>query len=102
MAKLTYDDVIDAINDERTIKRDDVLLSALTRTVWMSRNGLPGYMPNSQGVNRTKRDAIESCVFIAGDDAPRGFASRLRKYETARDESGESYWVERMTIADLF
>jgi hypothetical protein len=101
MAKLSYDEALQAINEERCIKQSDVQARALRRTVWISMNGLGGYMPNSHGVSRTKNDAIESCIDIAGDDAPRGFASELRRNESA-DSEGETYEVSRMTLADLF
>ena len=101
MAKLTYDDALQALNEERCIDSADVQARALRRKVWISMNGMGGYMPNSRGVSRTKRDAEESCIDIAGDDAPRGFASELRRTGSA-DSMGETYEVYPLTLAELF
>jgi hypothetical protein len=101
MAKMTYDDAIQALNEERCIDSTDVQARALRRRVWVSMNGMGGYMPNSRGVSRTKAQAEESCIDIAGDDAPRGFISELRRTGSA-DSMGETYEVYSLTLAELF
>ena len=101
MAKLTYDEALQALNEERCIDKEDVQARALRRKVWVSMNGLGGYMPNSRGVSRTKEGAIESCVCVAGDDAPRGFVSELRRTGSA-DSQGETYEVYPLTLSELF
>jgi hypothetical protein len=101
MAKMTYDETLQALNDERCIESTNVQTRALRRKVWVSMNGMGGYMPNSRGVSRTKAQAEESCIDIAGDDAPRGFAAELRRTGSA-DSQGETYEVYPLTLAELF
>ncbi len=99
MTKLTFDEALQAINEERQIDASDVLASALKRYVWRNSNGMAGYMPNTIGYSRTKEDAVQTCVDIAGDDAPRGFVRELRRTESA-DAHGETYEIERCQLRD--
>ena len=99
MSKLTFDEVVDMINSEIQIDREDVKASVLKRKVWINANGLPGCMYDHQGTNMTKADAIESCKLIA-DEYPRGFVTNLRKYGGASID-GYRYNVYRATIDEL-
>lgn len=109
MSKLTFDDALQLINDERRVSRDDVLASALRRTVWVAEWHLPGCLSESSGVCLTKRDAIESCLSMAeGEDgAPRGMSSDLRRFGRS-DRTSPDAWarnaissVYRTTLADV-
>lgn len=79
--KLTYDEVMERLADERTVKRDEVDPAVLTRTVWVSGNGSPGCLyDNGPNYHRTKADAIASCAFVF--DEYKGVVTSLRKYHS--------------------
>ncbi len=96
--------VLDATNDGRTIRREDVSARVLRAKVWGVGAGQPGclydYGPN---YHRSKRAALEDAVWHAdaGDGAPRGFKVALSRYGYA-DAGGMHYEVFRATIADMF
>jgi hypothetical protein len=99
--KLTFDQALEAINEERSIDSENVNARALQRKVWVASNGSPGCLNDSTSVCLTKRDAIESCLLIAGDDAPRGFVSALQRFERTTI-AGYIYRIEQMRLRDLF
>lgn len=106
MAKLSYGDALQALNEEREVLATDVQAAALRRTVWFSCNGLPGCMPDSRGYSQTKEGAIESCLFVADDvdGPPRGMHSWLRRPGNRLFYvPGGSYYYEvsRTTLAQL-
>jgi hypothetical protein len=79
----TLSAVLDALNDGRIVKRDEVSARVLGARVYISGSGMPGclydYGPN---YSRTKTAAIEDLLFAADSDegAPRGMATALRRY----------------------
>ena len=97
MTKLTYDEALQALNEDRCIDACDIKTRALRRKVWVSMNGMPGCMPNSRGLSRTKADAIESCLSIA--DEPRGMRADLQRTGSA-DFEDEVYEVYPATLAE--
>lgn len=101
MTKYTFDEAIDRIHNEQTVVAADVRADALRRVVWVASNGMPGCLNDHCTVCTTKRDAVEACMSVAGDEAPRGFKSRLVK-EGIADIDGYLYRVERMQLRDLF
>lgn len=105
MPKLTFDEALQAINDDRCISRTDVRADALRRYVWLYDSHFPGCLSESRGIARTKRDAIESCLDLA-DDGENGPARGMR---TALDRFGNFstpneliiYSIERVTLRDI-
>lgn len=98
--KLTFEEAIERLNDQREVSSSRVLAKALRRKVWLTQNGLPGCMPNSSNICVTKADAIATCVLIAGDEAPRWFKSALNNIGSAWSE-GESYTIKRVLLGEV-
>jgi hypothetical protein len=81
MSKLTFDDVMEMIGDERMVDRSDVLASALNRTVWVAEWHIPGCMSESRSYCVSKKDAISCALSMANDEnGNRGMITSLRKY----------------------
>jgi hypothetical protein len=80
--KLTYDEVIERLNNERSVDRDEVKKSALLRKVWVAAWGLPGCLYENRAICRTKTDAIRAALFMAESEngPPRGMWTALFKY----------------------
>jgi hypothetical protein len=105
--KLTFDDALQLINDERSISADQVSARALSRVLWVAEWHLPGCMSESRAYCLTKRDAIESaCQFAEGENgAPRGMATALRRF--GRFDSQSPMFgtcintIERVTLRDV-
>jgi len=104
MTKLTFDDALQRIADERCVARDDVQARALRRRVWIAEWHIPGCVSESFSVVTTKRDAIE-CALAMADGPPRGMATALRRY--GRFDSQSPMFgrcintIERRTLGDL-
>jgi hypothetical protein len=97
---LTYDEVMDRLNDERSVKRDEVDPKALTRKVWVSGNGSPGCLyDNGPNYHRTKEDAIASCAFVF--DEYKGVVTALRKYHRWVSDRGEMCEISESTINEI-
>jgi hypothetical protein len=107
--KLSFDDALQRINDERFIDPREVSARALSRVVWVYEWHLPGCLSESRGYVTTKRDAIEGCLSMAtgSEGAPRGMRADLQRYgqssRTAPDAyvSGAISTVSRCTLSDL-
>lgn len=110
MSKLTFDEALERINEERHVSHDDVRADALRRVVWVAEWHLPGCMSESRSYCLTKHDAIESALSMAedSDGPPRGMLADLRRYgRSDRTAPGAMFpsaitTVERCTLADLF
>lgn len=106
--KLTFDEALERINDQRTVNPDDVQARALERFVWVAEWHLPGCISESWSVCLTKEDAIETaCGFAEGEKGiPRGMKSALRKhgrFDTQSPMFGHCInTIERRTLRDLF
>ena len=109
MPKLTFDEALQAINDERSVHRNDVQARALQRKVWIAEWHLPGCLSESFSVCLTKSDAIESALSMAegAEGAPRGMQADLMRYgrsnRTAPDAwaRGAVTTIERRALADI-
>lgn len=106
-AKLTFDDALQAINDQRRVDASTVQASALRRIVWVAEWHIPGCLSESQSFCLTQADAIESACSMAETEngAPRGMKTALRKYGRF-DCRTEMFGmvvntVQRMTLGDL-
>ena len=83
MPKLNYEEALQALNEDRPVRAEDVQAAALKRKVYFACANFPGCLPGWSGYFRTKADAVESCVEYAGDDAPRGMVAALRSWGIA-------------------
>lgn len=93
--------VMQAIAYDRRINAADVSPRVLASRVWVSGAGSPGCLyDNGPAYHTSKSDAIAYCVFIAGDDAPRGFATSLKRCGIA-DSEGMRYEVGATTIGAI-
>ena len=109
MAKLSFDDVLQLINDDGCVDWRNVQSRALSRYLWVSEWHLPGCMSESRGYSLTKNDAIENCLSMASgaDGPPRGMATDLRTYGRS-DRTAPDAWargaistIERVTLRDI-
>ena len=107
--KLTFDEVLERIDDERSIDWRNVQARALSRYLWMSEWHLPGCMSESRGYSLTKKDAIENCLSMASgaDGPPRGMLTDLRTYGRS-DRTAPDAWargaistIERVQLRDI-
>lgn len=105
MPKLTFDDVMELLSEDRRVDQSQVPDRVQRRKVWIASNGLVGCMNDSHNVCTRKRDAIDTCVQIAdsGEGPPRGIVRALRSRGDARfsEDGYYVYRVERVTLAEL-
>ena len=103
MSKLSFDDALQMVAEDRCVSADKIQARALKRTVWLMLYSAPGCMPDHRDVCRTRSEAIETAINIYADDAPKGFRTRLRKYGIAATDPGNYYRVEivRTTLGDI-
>ena len=99
--KLTFDEALEAIANERAIVASDVQARALRRKVWIAEWHIPGCLSESFSVCLTKAEAIESALSMAegAEGAPRGMLSDLRKHGRS-DRMAPDAWV-RMAITTI-
>ncbi len=100
--KLTFDKVIERLNNDRKVTADMVLAEALKRKVWLAANGSPGCLYDSSNICLTKQDAIYTCALIAdtGEGPPKGLISNLKKYHCFSD-GGYRYVIDCTTLRDV-
>ncbi len=107
--KLSFDEALQAINDECSVHRNDVQARALRRRIWVAEWRLPGCLSESFSVCLTKRDAIESALSMAegADGAPWGMRADLQRSGWS-DRVAPDAWargaittIERRTLADI-
>ena len=107
--KLTFDDALELINDERSIDADNVQARALRQYIWIAEWHLPGCMSESRSYCLTKNDAIECALSMASgaDGPPRGMLTDLRTYgrsnRTAPDAwaRGAITTIRRVQLRDI-
>ena len=109
MTKLTFDEALERINEERIVRTHEVYADALARKVWVAEWHIPGCLSESRGYYTTKKDAVEGAVEYTHspgiDSPPRGIYRALRKDGTFQHHT-EMFGnvittVERMTLGDL-
>jgi hypothetical protein len=110
MAKLNFDEALEALHEQRSIDRASIQARALTRKVWVAEWHLPGCISESFNVCTSKREAIESALFMAEglDGSPRGMRADLERFGRS-DRVAPNAWargaittVYRARLADLF
>lgn len=107
--KLTFDEALEAIADQRYIRADDVRADALRRVVWVAEWHIPGCLSESQSVCLTKRDAIADALDMAADEngPPRGMRADLQRFGQSSRVSAGAYvsmaitTVSRHLLRDL-
>jgi hypothetical protein len=107
--KLTFDEALQAINDERYVDLAEVSAAALRRAVWVAEWHIPGCMSESRSYCTTKRDAIESALSMASDSdgPPRGMLADLKRYGRSDKVSVGAYvsmaitTVSRHTLGEI-
>ena len=109
MAKLSFDDVLQLIDDGPCVDWRNVQSRALSRYLWVSEWHLPGCMSESRGYSLTKNDAIENCLSMASgaDGSPRGMLTDLRTYGRS-DRTAPDAWargaistIKRVRLRDI-
>lgn len=103
MAKLTFDEVMQRLADERPVRREDVRASVLRRKVWVYGHGQPGCLYDyGPCYSRTKKDAVEELCWIAdiGEGVPRGMRAALLRDGTFWDDCTR-YELSQDTLASL-
>lgn len=92
--KLTFDEALDRINEERSIDASDVQARALDRYIWIAEWHFPGCMSESRAYCMTKADAIESALdFASGENGPpRGMLADLLRYGNS-DRTAPDAWA---------
>lgn len=100
----TFDEVIDALNQEEGVSPEDFPEDFLGLSLWLSFWGWPGCTPESVGYSRTKEDAIECALFYCEDEDSepiRGAKTALRKYHRFDLPRGAVARIEGYTLSDL-
>jgi hypothetical protein len=107
--KLTFDDALQLINDERSIDANDVQAPALRQYLWIAEWHLPGCFSESRSYCLTKNDAIECALSMAEgyDGPPRGMLTDLHTYGRS-DRTAPDAWarkaittVQRVQLRDI-
>jgi hypothetical protein len=97
---LTFDEALERLNDGRFIHGGDVLARALARKVWVAEWHLPGCLSESRTYCLTKADALQAALDFAGDEAPRGMKTCLRRHGAYQHKT-ELYGTVVTTIEQL-
>jgi len=107
--KLTFDQALDRINDERSIDASEVQARALQRYIWIAEWHFPGCLSESRAYCLTKAGAIESALMFAeGENGPpRGMLADLQRYGNS-DRTAPDAWargaittIERVRLRDI-
>jgi hypothetical protein len=108
--KLTFDDAVQALNEQSPIAASAVQARALQRIVWVYEWHLPGCLSESFGIACTKRDAIDGALSFAegAEGAPRGMRADLQRFGMSNRTAPDSMFpgavstIARRRLADLF
>ena len=109
MGKLTFDEAIERLNDDRSVSRAEVRADALDRVVWIAEWHLPGCLSESRSIVMTKADAIDAALSMAeGEDGPpHGMRADLLRWGRSDRQPASAYVrgaitvVERCTLSEL-
>lgn len=106
MTKLTFDQALERIGDERSTDANDVQARALQRKIWVAEWHIPGCLSESFSVCPTKADAIAQALEFCGH--VRGAKADLQRYGQTDRVSPDAYvsmaitTIERRTLGDMF
>lgn len=106
--KLTFDEALERINEERWVYRHQVQARALQRKVWVAEWHIPGCLSETRSICTTKADAIEAGLDFARNEVdhfPRGLRRGLERdgyFQHHTELFGTvATTVERMQLGDL-
>lgn len=106
MSKLTFDEALQYLAEERPLNSEEVQARALNRKVWIAAWGLPGCLYESFSVLSRKADAIEVALDYMGEERPRGARKALISQGFFQHKTGLYGWVNtvvsRKALRDLF
>ncbi len=110
MPKLTFDEALERLNDQRTVDANDVQARALQRFIWVAEWHLPGCLSGSFSICLTKREAIECALSMAegSDGPPRGMRADLQRFNRSDRVHAEAWargaitTIERRRLSSLF
>ena len=105
----TLDDVLQALNEERSISREDVRPSLLGTTIHIGLSGIgAGYMPDSYTYCRSRRALVDAHCDTArmyddyAERVPAGFRRSLMAGCGAWSRDGRTYFeVDTITISEV-
>ena len=89
MILLSFEEVIEKLQEERVVRAEEVPASVRERKIWVAEWHFPGCLSESQAICLSKKEAIDAACSYAEDefgDPPRGMKTALRKWER-----GEAY-----------
>jgi len=104
MKKLSFDEVFEALSNERLVDVNSVSAKALRRRVWLMLYCAPGCLPDHREVCLTKDAAMQTAQLLYADYAPRGFITKLRRNNIAATDENGYYRVQlsRVQVRELF
>lgn len=88
--KITFDEALEMLAEDRTIEACDVRADALRRFVWLAEWHVPGCLSESRAVCLTKADALANALDFIGDDV-RGARADLLRYGSTNRVSPDAY-----------
>jgi hypothetical protein len=100
----TVSEFLEHQNEERSIRREDVLPRVLHATVWQAIVSFPGCLGDSHSVARSREDALASVEYWLGEDdySPRYVRGLLRRFGVCYLRDGRVITLGTNTIGDLF
>lgn len=106
--KLSFDETLERLSDERAVYRHEVAASALRRKVWVAEWHIPGCLSETRSICTTKADAVQAGLDFASNEVdhfPRGLRSALERdgyFQHHTELFGTvATSIERMTLGDL-
>ena len=87
--KLTFDEALQAINDQRNVDGNEVQARALQRKVWIAEWHIPGCLSESFDVCLTRASAIESALEFCGH--VRGAKADLQRHSRTDRVAPDAY-----------
>lgn len=91
------EDILDFLNEGRSIDPDDVNDSLLERSIWIAYHGWPGCLSEGFGYSLTKKAAIDSLLGIF-DDVP-GLKTALKNYGIY-SKDGYRWAIDKIAVGD--
>lgn len=103
MKKLNFDEVLEKLANDRSVRDDEVLERAKSRRVVVASNGLPGCLSDSFAIYTTKADAIDHFVHMfncSDEPMPAGMKTGLKKFGRFVKD-GYIYRIEEQSLRDM-
>lgn len=106
MHKLSFDEALERVNDQRSLSANDVQARVLKRIVWVAEWHIPGCLSESFSVCLSKADAIAQALEFCGH--VRGAKADLQRHGMTDRVSPDAYvsmaitTIERRAFSSLF